>query len=44
MICNTLLLADKLNNFRNMCLEIFALDPAHFFSAPELAWQTALKR
>ena len=31
MIRNTLLLADKLNNFRNMCLEIFGLDPAHFF-------------
>ena len=22
-----------------MCLEIYGLDPAHFLSAPELAWQ-----
>ena len=27
----TLLLADVFENFRNMCLEIYELDPAHFF-------------
>ena len=27
----TLLLADVFGNFRNMCLEIYELDPAHFF-------------
>ena len=27
----TLLLADAFNNFQNMCLEIYELDPAHFF-------------
>ena len=27
-----------------MCLEIYDLDPEIFFCAPELAWQTALKR
>ena len=35
---NTLLLAHVLENFRNMCLEIFELDPAKFLSAPGLAW------
>ena len=27
-----------------MCLEIYELDPAKFISAPELAWQAALKK
>ena len=27
-----------------MCLEIYHLDPTKFLSAPELAWQAALKR
>ena len=27
-----------------MCLEIYGLDPAHFVSAPRLAWQAALKK
>ena len=29
---DTLLLADLLNNFRNIFLEIYELDPAHFLS------------
>ena len=37
-------LADVLENFRNMCLEIYELDPAKFLSAPGLAWQAALKK
>ena len=41
---NTLLLADVFENFRNMCLEIYELDPAKFLSAPGLAWQAALKK
>ena len=32
-----LLLADVFENFRDMCLEICELDPAHFLSAPGLA-------
>ena len=28
---DTLLLADVFGNFRNMCLQIHELDPAHFF-------------
>ena len=30
--------------FRNKCIEIYELDPAHFFSAPGLAWQACLKK
>ena len=42
--CNTFLLADVFENFRNKCIEIYELDPAHFLSAPGLAWQVCLKK
>ena len=38
---DTLLLADV---FRNMCIKVYELDPAHFLSAPGLAWQACLKK
>ena len=41
---DTLLLADVFNNFRNMCLKEYELDPAHFLSLPGLAWQACLKK
>ena len=41
---NILLLADVFENFRNMCLKLYDLDPAKFLSAPRLAWQAALKK
>ena len=41
---DTLLLADVFENFRKMCLEIYELDPAKFFSTPGLFWQAALKK
>ena len=41
---NTLLLADVFENFRDKFIEIYELDPAHFLSAPRLAWQACLKR
>ena len=40
---DTLLLADVFENFRNMCLKVYELDPAHFLSLPGLAWQASLK-
>ena len=41
---DTLLLADVFENFRNMCLKIYELDPAKFLSASGLACQAALKK
>ena len=41
---DTLLLADVFENFRNKCIEIYELDPAHILSAPGLAWQACLKK
>ena len=41
---DTLLLADAFENFRNMCINVYELDPAHFLSAPGLACQACLKK
>ena len=41
---DTLLPADVFENIRNKCIEIYELHPAHFLSAPGLAWQTCLKK
>ena len=41
---DTALLADVFENFRDKCIEIYALDPAHFLTAPGLAWQACLKK
>ena len=40
---DTLLLADVFENFRNTCLKVYELDPAHFLSLPGLVWQACLK-
>ena len=39
-----MLLTDVFENFRNMYLEIYELDPTYFVSAPGLAWQACLKK
>ena len=41
---DTALLADVFENFRDKCIEIYRLDPAHFLSAPGQAWQACLKK
>ena len=41
---DTFLLADIYENFRNICLDIYELDPVYFVSAPGLPWQTCLKK
>ena len=41
---DTLLLADVFENFRNMCIEIYDLDPSQFLSAIGLPWKAFLKR
>ena len=39
VLSDTLLLADKFENFRDKCIEIYELDPAYFLLAPGLPWQ-----
>ena len=41
---DTLLLADVFENFKNKCIEIYVLDPAHFLSVLGLAWQACLNK
>ena len=41
---DTLLLGDVFENFRNMCIKIYDLDPSYFYSAPGLAWKACLKK
>ena len=38
------LLADVFENFRSICLEQYGLDPAHYYSSPELSWDALLKK
>ena len=38
-----LLLADVLEKFTDMCLEYYGLYLCHYFSSPELSWDTILK-
>ena len=39
-----MLLANVFEAFRNTCLRHYSLDPAHFYTAPGLAWQACLKK
>ena len=40
---DVLLLADLFENFRNICMENYKLDPAHYYTAPGLSWDACLK-
>ena len=37
------LLADMFENFRELCLKKYGLDPAHYFTSPGLSWDALLK-
>ena len=41
---DTLLLADVFENFRNKCIEIYELDPAHFFVCTWIRIASLLKK
>ena len=40
---DVLLLADVFENFRDICIRNYKLDPAHYFTAPGLSWDACLK-
>ena len=40
---DVLLLADVFENFRKTCLHHYKLDPCHYYTAPDLAWDACLK-
>ena len=39
---DVLLLTDVFENFRNMCLEYYELDPAHYYTLPNFGWDAML--
>ena len=41
---NILLSSDVFENFQNICLEIYKLDPARFLTATWLRWKPPLKK
>ena len=41
---DTILLANVFESFRNVCMENYGLDPAHFYTAPGLVWKACLKK
>ena len=40
---DVLLLADVFENFRDICIKNYKLDPGHYYTAPGLVWDAALK-
>ena len=44
---DVILLADVFESFRDICLNSetgYGLDPCHYFTAPGMAWDAALKK
>ena len=44
MLTDVLLLADVFESFRDVCLNYYELDPAHYFTLPNFAWDAMLKK
>lgn len=43
LMTDVLLLADVFENFRDVCLQNYGLDPLHYITLPSLAWDACLK-
>ena len=41
---DVLLLTDVFENFRDLCMKVYKVDPAHYYTAPGLFWDACLKR
>ena len=41
---DTILLANVFESFRSVCMKNYGLDPAHFYTAPGLAWKACLMK
>ena len=39
---DVLLLTDAFENFRDLCMEYYGLDPAHYYTLPNFAWEAML--
>ena len=44
LLTDTILLANVFESFRTVCMDNYGLDPAHFYTAPGLAWKACLKQ
>ena len=42
-LSDVLLLTESFENFRSICINHYGLDPAWYFNAPGLAWDSTLK-
>ncbi|XP_065676786.1 uncharacterized protein LOC136092455 [Hydra vulgaris] len=43
-VSDVLLLADVFENFRDVCMKNYKLDPAWYYTSPGLAWDAALRK
>ena len=43
LLTDVILLANVFESFRDVCMNNYGLDPAHFYMAPGLAWKACLK-
>ena len=44
MKTDILLLADVFENFRDLCLKVYQLDPVFYYTSPGLAWSALMKK
>ena len=43
LMSDVILLADVFENFRNVCMQHYKLDPAHYYTSPGVAWDAMLR-